>query len=181
MKTKSSFNLFKTVSFVRVLACAALFAITGSQKLRAYDQGHDRNLPWDFNAITTVIWSQTDPSDPQDTTEIHIGSGHSSHLGAVSVVVVDEVDEVVDPNIGPALSITGQATLVGSDGSSLTFSLDTLVPYNPPTFPFHATITITGGTGKLSGVTGTGEADGYVDESGRFHFAATGSLTKPGK
>jgi hypothetical protein len=179
MKTENSFTMSKILSFMRVLASAALLTVIGAQKLLA----HDQNLPWYFESVTTVASEQIDPADSTHTIEIDVGTGHSTRLGAVTIVIVADDYFVIDPVVGPALAITGQAILTASNGDTLTFNIDTLIPYNPPTFPFRAELTITGGTGKLAGASGAGDGDGYVDADGALHFESAGTLTvvNPGK
>ncbi len=87
------------------------------------------------------------------------GSGHASHLGALTGFSTD----CVAPSTSGTFTFTkGELTLTAANGDELHASYSgTLSPTaTPPIYSIAGTYTLTGGTGRFSGANGTGTLQG---------------------
>lgn len=80
------------------------------------------------------------------------------------------------------VNFAGDGTMVAADGSKLFLTFTGTIPGFPAqVFPlaYSANFTITGGTGRLAGSSGTGTIAGTDFGGGRFEFSFNGSRTPP--
>ena len=89
------------------------------------------------------------------------GHGNASHLGATSAVTDNQI---VNVNTGMA---TATYTLTGANGDTVVLEMifqTTFLPNNAVTF--EGTYTVTGGTGRFYGATGSGDLAGSAIATG---------------
>ena len=104
-----------------------------------------------FAACPTVI---------QGTTT---GTGNASHMGKVSLLATD--CPILTPGPGQFSFYNGQLTLTAANGDKLTAAYQgQLLPTAQPTvFSLNGVYTVTGGTGRFTGATGSGVLQGSTD------------------
>jgi len=107
------------------------------------------------------------------------GQGNASHLGNTTAVSNDELVNL--------LSGAGTATFVltGANGDTVTISTSFQVTQVAGGVTFAGTYTVTGGTGRFDGATGSGAASGSAiftgPTDGVGSFALDGTISSPGK
>ena len=115
-----------------------------------------------FTSETTAAWSGTGLA-------LHLGTG----AGAGAIVLAGS-----DDSCPGGVANVNTTTLTASNGDTLTLtSKDVACPVSPYEFHGSGHWTVTGGTGRFAGVTGSGSADGYANfATGAFTISWTGSL-----
>jgi len=113
-----------------------------------------------FQATFTIHnVSQTFP-DPLHILEQQAGSGNATHLGLSGFSDSQSVDLSTFPTTGCAL-VTNSGTLTAANGDELFFTQNgTVCLQQDGTLPGHFALTLTGGTGRFQGATGSGTVDG---------------------
>ncbi len=109
-----------------------------------------------------------------------VGEGPVTHLGLTQIETTDQVVNLV----------TGSATatyhFVAANGDDITvlFTEVFLPATIPPNLTFLGSWTITGGTGRFAGASGSGTTEGTViftgPDVGVGHFTMTGTISSPG-
>jgi hypothetical protein len=116
------------------------------------------------------------------STILWAGSGTATRMGHVTnqgnVVLLGP-----DSSCPNGIANVNTETLTTSDGDALTISsTDVACPVGPGQFHGTGQWHVTGGTGRFSGATGSGSADGGADfNAGTFTLTLTGTLTRPGE
>ena len=107
------------------------------------------------------------------------GQGNASHLGATTAVTDNQI---VNVNTGMA---TATYTLTGANGDTVVLEMifqTTFLPNNAVTF--EGTYTVTGGTGRFYGATGSGDLAGSAIVTGPNtaigSFSVAGTISSPG-
>ncbi len=107
------------------------------------------------------------------------GQGNASHLGAISAVTDNQI---VNIETGSA---TATYTLTGANGDTVVLEMifqTTFLPNNAVTF--EGTYTVTGGTGRFYGATGSGDLAGSAIVTGPNtaigSFSVAGTISSPG-
>ena len=107
------------------------------------------------------------------------GQGNASHMGATTAVTDNQVVNVID---GTA---TATYTLTGANGDTVILDMifqTTFLPNNAVTF--EGTYTVTGGTGRFYGATGSGDLAGSAFITGPNtaigSFSVAGTISSPG-
>ena len=107
------------------------------------------------------------------------GQGNASHLGATSAVTDNQV---VNVETGSA---TATYTLTGANGDTVVLEMvfqTTFLPNNAVTF--EGDYTVTGGTGRFYGATGSGDLVGSAvvtgPNTGVGSFSVAGTISSPG-
>jgi hypothetical protein len=107
------------------------------------------------------------------------GQGNASHLGATSAVTDNQI---VNVETGSA---TATYTLTGANGDTVILEMvfqTTFLPNNAVTF--EGDYTVTGGTGRFYGATGSGNLAGSAivtgPNTGVGSFSVAGTISSPG-
>jgi hypothetical protein len=107
------------------------------------------------------------------------GQGNASHLGTTSAVTNNQI---VNVETGHA---TATYTLTGANGDTVVLEMifqTTFLPNNAVTF--EGTYTVTGGTGRFYGATGSGDLAGSAiatgPNTGIGLFTLAGTISSPG-
>jgi len=107
------------------------------------------------------------------------GQGNASHLGATSAVTDNQI---VNAETGSA---TATYTLTGANGDTVVLEMvfeTTFLPNNAVTF--EGDYTVTGGTGRFYGATGSGDLAGSAfvtgPNTGIGSFSVAGTISSPG-
>jgi hypothetical protein len=114
------------------------------------------------------------------TTVSFVGSGTATSMGHIT-----NVGNVAftgsDSNCPGSITNVNTETLTDNHGDTLTIaSLDVACPIGPGQVHGTGHWTVTGGTGRFSGTTGQGSADGIGDfNAGTFTMTLTGTLALP--
>lgn len=109
------------------------------------------------------------------------GEGNATHMGKTTMIS----NSTVFFTTPPPFAQTGDMLLTAADGATLTGAFEGFSspdPNNPQGFVFSGDYTITGGTGRLEGYTGSGTyygsaVTGIPAGLGELHF--DGTLIKP--
>jgi hypothetical protein len=177
MKTYSSFNqnpllstsLHRLPSLTLLLVTATLLAFA-PQLTRA-----DSQVPFRASFSTEVEIEFVYPFLYISVT----GQGNASHMGATSAVTDNQV---VNVETGSA---TATYTLTGANGDTVVLEMifqTTFLPNNAVTF--EGSYTVTEGTGRFYGATGSGDLAGSAmvtgPNTGIGSFSVAGTISSPG-
>ncbi len=153
-----------------LLACFAVVPILAPTSVSARDQ-----VPFKAAFTTEVEIEFIYPFFYISVT----GQGNASHLGATSAVTDNQV---VNVETGSA---TATYTLTGANGDTVVLEMifqTTFLPNNAVTF--EGTYTVTGGTGRFYGATGSGDLAGSAIVTGPNtaigSFSVAGTISSPG-
>ena len=106
------------------------------------------------------------------------GQGNASHLGATSAITDNQV---VNLETGSA---TATYTLTGANGDTVVLEMSFQTTFVPGGVTFEGTYTVTGGTGRFYGATGSGDLAGSAivtgPNTGVGSFSVTGTISSPG-
>ena len=107
------------------------------------------------------------------------GQGNASHMGVTTAVTDNQVVNVIDG------SATATYTLTGVNGDTVVLEMifqTTFLPNNAVTF--EGSYTVTGGTGRFYGATGSGDLAGSAFVTGPNtaigSFSVAGTISSPG-
>lgn len=105
------------------------------------------------------------------------GHGNASHMGATTAVTDNQVVNVIDG------SATATYTFTGANGDTVVLDMifqTTFLPNNAVTF--DGTYTVTGGTGRFDGATGSGHLAGSAistgPNTGIGSFSVAGTISR---
>ena len=108
------------------------------------------------------------------------GQGNASHLGATTAVTDNQI-----VNVNTTACATATYTLTGANGDTVVLEMifqTTFLPNNAVTF--EGTYTVTGGTGRFYGATGSGDLAGSAFVTGPNtaigSFSVAGTISSPG-
>jgi hypothetical protein len=126
--------------------------------------------------FTTTFSGSAVLLDPYDAT--FVGAGNASHLGTITTVGGAAVS-------GPStacdngLANINTETMTAGNGDQLSIaSVDVGCPTGPLQFHGIGNWTVTGGTGRFAGATGSGTFDGHSDfNAGTFEITLTGDIS----
>lgn len=160
-------NLFRFHRSQPVLVACALMtsALPGSSVARA-----DTCTPWHID-VSAQFSSSTYDDDGNLVHAESAGSGHVSHLGAVSVAGLNSFT----PLENGLLRIDGDGVFVAANGDQIFVNFDGSV-MDLGTGAGTGTYVVTGGTGRFQGATGTADfASSSLAPSG-FTLVGDGTL-----
>jgi hypothetical protein len=154
-----------------LLACFAAVFISATTPVSASDQVPFRAA---FSTEFTSVFV------PPSFLYISVtGQGNASHLGATSAVTDNQI---VNVETGSA---TATYTLTGANGDTVVLEMvfqTTFLPNNAVTF--EGDYTVTGGTGRFYGATGSGNLAGSAivtgPNTGVGSFSVAGTISSPG-
>jgi hypothetical protein len=127
---------------------------------------------WAADQVPYKGWFCAQPSGP--TT--YVNYGRATHLGAFEGTASNVVAQ-------PDGTLTGDYTFVAADGSSISGSWHVFFTGAPVDgyLPFTEPFTITSGTGRFAGATGTGIANGLLElATGSVCTTFTGAISSVG-
>jgi hypothetical protein len=162
-------------TFKCVLAASALCLLGPASAVVAGDQvpvkGKVTIVP-DPQAPTVPI-----SSNPPIVQETRLISGIVSHLGSSTGVIVENIN-LAD------LSFVGTFTLQAANGDTIVGTATGVLlfnPANPGFFDVSETFTITGGTGRFAGATGSAIGQGQANRTtGVAQESFQGTISSPG-
>ena len=137
------------------------------------------NVP--FNA--TLVGQETlrfDPVNCQSAPFLAgatIGSGHASHLGAVT----GSGSDCINPTSAYTYAFSnGKLSLIAANGDVLqaVYSGSLTPSATPPIYVINGTYRITGGTGRFSGASGSGTVGGFENlQTTQSQLVLTGTIS----
>ena len=105
------------------------------------------------------------------------GTGHASHLGAITFIAAD----CVSPGMTSFTFSNGTLTIYGASGDTLTASYDGVLTPNPQPNSLSSLtgrFRVTGGTGRFSAASGSGYLQGVENlATGHGQFELTGDIS----
>ncbi len=171
MKTitsSTSTSPWRLPSLALLLATVTLLAFVPQSTLRGRQVPFKAGFSTEFESVLIFPF-------------LHIsvtGEGNASHLGATTAVTTDQLVNVIDG------SATATYTLTGASGDTVVLALIFQATDIPGGVAFAGTYTVTGGTGRLAGATGSGSLTGSAiflsPTSGIGSFSVAGTISSPG-
>ncbi len=167
----------------RMIRTVGLVATTLAAGLAAAAPGWAAaELPWHAEIAGNIQITGVGPNGP--TSAVYGGQGRATVLGATRM---DGLITVVGPaDCEGGFLATHEDTLTASNGDQLYVTIsDTSCPRSgsPGTFDCTGSYTVTGGTGRFSNATGSGDWSGSVTfgptGSGTFNTSYSGTVSGP--
>jgi hypothetical protein len=160
------------------LVCAAMFSIATSRTLAA---AAAVQVPYKDSYVVESVGGVINPDGSRDV--VLAGVGTNTHGGTFTVVVqlhLDPVEFFSDFALRP---FAGTETVTVSNGDNLVSTIagaeEAPLPLAPP-FGLSGSQTITGGTGRFSGATGSLTFTGLDFNDGTASFTTTGTISTVG-
>jgi len=185
-KSKFLAHLRLPFSFPRILprlilvplVCAAMFSMGTS---RSWAAASPSPVPYRDSYVLQFV-SQVDNNDGSRD-QVYEGAGINTHGGIFNVVVQAHIepDQFFEGYV--LIEFTGSVTLTVANGDTLYSTLDgaevVALPPSPP-FPLRGPQTITGGTGRFSGATGSLTFNGLDHNDGTISINTSGTISTVG-
>jgi hypothetical protein len=148
---------------IKWLVCAQLSAVLAAPSFAGPSAPDSTSISGTFSGTGT-------PST-DDSPAVWTISGTASHLGRFTA----EMDLTVTPDLSGAF---GTIELVAANGDTLFGDVEGVATFMPPaTLLIEESITITGGTGRFEGVTGSLESVRLADISSPILASSSGAFT----
>lgn len=155
----------KRMSRVMVACVLSVAAVGGQGRLSA-----SGSVP--FSATLTGHANPTPTADPCVLSNTEGGSGTAVHMGAIAWASSETVNFCSNPD---GADVTGQFTFTAANGDELTGTYVTLAhpDFAAGIITFSGEWTITGGTGRFAGASGSGTLSGEGSLAPPFEVSAT--------
>jgi hypothetical protein len=160
------------------LVCSAMFSIATSRTLAA---AAAVQVPYKDSYVVQSVGGVINPDGSRDV--VLAGVGTNTHGGRFTIVIqlhLDPVEYFPDFALRP---FAGTETVTVSNGDQLVSTIagaeEAPLPLSPP-FGLSGSQTITGGTGRFSGATGSLTFTGLDFNDGTASFTTTGTISTVG-
>jgi hypothetical protein len=162
------------------LVCAAMFSLAAS---RTWTAAAADQVPYQDSYVMQEVSSVDNPDGSRD--QVYAGEGIDSHGGRITVVVQVHI-EATEYDLGSnsyIIPFAGSETITVANGDSLYSTLTgaEVIPL-PPSVPYglSGSQTITGGTGRFTGETGSLTFTGLDFNNGTISVSAAGTISTVG-
>jgi hypothetical protein len=162
------------------LVCAAMFSTATS---RTWAAASSPPVPYKDSYVLHEVSNVDNPDGSRD--QVYAGVGTNSHSGSFTVIVEAHIEPTEYDSVSNSYVIpfTGSETVTVANGDSL-FSTTTgaeVIPLPPsPPYGLGGSQTITGGTGRFTGATGSLTFTGLDLNNGTISISTTGTISTVG-
>jgi hypothetical protein len=143
--------------FFAAVATALLFLLTGTTSAAAAAGGTDR--PFRASASGDIVYTENTLRCMAGFTTVVTAAGKATHLGAFTLTA-RHCEVPTSETTGQ--SIKGEMTLTAANGDHLFGTYETQWVFSNGTVSVAGDLTVTGGTGRFDGATGTLRQDHVI-------------------
>ena len=156
-----------------VLLLIAMLGLVSAQHAQAAEQ-----VP--FRGSFTTDHAMAAPCGPMTLCIVLSGAGEATHLGRTEFLKNSLSTRTTEACPGGTINTyTAAITLTAADGDTITMSGSGTVCEGPGLVQASGTYTVTGGTGRFNGASGT-IAESFVRIGANVYVTLTGAISSPG-